>query len=40
MHNEQWIFGHNFSVFGQIEKSLMVKLKTFKFKKTDLAEMS
>ena len=22
MHNEQWIFGYNFSVFGWIEKSL------------------
>ena len=27
MHNEQWIFGYSFSVFGQIEKSLNGKIE-------------
>ena len=27
MHNEQWIFGYNFSVFGRIEKSLNGKIE-------------
>ena len=44
MHNEQWIFYENFSVFGQIE-NLWIDLSFLediyiKFRKTELVEIS
>ena len=44
MRNEQWIFYQNFSLFGQIKKSLnrLSSLEDIyiKFRKTELVEIS
>ena len=44
MSNEQWIFYENFSVFGQIEKSLnglnFLEDIYIKFRVTELVEIS